>query len=196
MLNCRIFRTANISNRFSSANWKSYPHIEKPSWRYVDMFSSAYGRIFSYRKSAHAQTENQESSTSERGARVSYRTMFPEISTWASLLEPRFRYLSPGSEGEKCRALYHMRQTPFIHSARFLISSYFYIYVTVLKLFPPFGTSSLSQNSANLTISHAVLQKHSFQSSKLSLTSRFVVHGTCCCILKQSRCHLRMRMLK
>mgnify|MGYP006896130148 CR=1 FL=1 len=144
ILNCRIFKIANISNRFSSANWKSYPHVEKPSRRYVDMFSSAYGRIYSSRKSAHAQTENQESSTSERGARASYRTMFPEISTRSSLLEPSFRYLSPGSEEEKCRALDHMRQTPFIHSARFLTSSYFYIYVTVLKLFPPFGTSSMS----------------------------------------------------
>lgn len=101
ILNCRIFKIANISNRFSSANWKSYPHVEKPSRRYVDMFSSAYGRIYSSRKSAHAQTENQESSTSERGARASYWTMFPKISPRLSLLEPSFRWLLPDSEGEK-----------------------------------------------------------------------------------------------
>ena len=52
----------------------------------------------------------------------------------------RFRYLSPGSEGEKCRPLDHTRQIPFIHSSRFMECSNFYIYSTVFfRLFPPFG---------------------------------------------------------
>ena len=54
--------------------------------------------------------------------------------------EPRFRYLSPGSEGEKCRPLDHLWQTPFIHSARFIRSSSFHIYRAVFYLSPPFGT--------------------------------------------------------
>ena len=54
--------------------------------------------------------------------------------------EPRFRYLSPGREGEKCRPLDHVRQIPFIHSARIICSGNFYIYRTVFKIFPPFGT--------------------------------------------------------
>ena len=47
--------------------------------------------------------------------------------------ELRLRYLSPptGREGEISRPLYHMRQIPFIHSARFLDSTNFYIYGTV-----------------------------------------------------------------
>ena len=47
-------------------------------------------------------------STSGRGARALYQTMLPEISARRSLLEPSFRYLSPGSEGEKFRPLNHM----------------------------------------------------------------------------------------
>ena len=54
--------------------------------------------------------------------------------------EPRFRYLSPGREGEKCRPLDHRRQIPFIHSARFISSSNFQVYRTVFQLFLPCGT--------------------------------------------------------
>ena len=56
---------------------------------------------------AHAPVKYQSNSTSGRGARASYRTMLPEISARRSLLEPSFRYLSPGREGEKCRPLDH-----------------------------------------------------------------------------------------
>ena len=47
--------------------------------------------------------------------------------------ELRFRYLSSptGREGEISRPLDHMRQIPFIHSARFINSTNFYIYKTV-----------------------------------------------------------------
>ena len=54
--------------------------------------------------------------------------------------EPRFRYLSPGIEGEKCRPLDRRRQIPFIHSARLTSSINFYIYRLVFQLFPPCGT--------------------------------------------------------
>ena len=76
---------------------------------YVDIFFHEYGKNFSSRKPAHAQIKYQDNSTSGLGARASYRTMLPEISARRSLLgEPRFRYLSPGSEGEKCRPLDHL----------------------------------------------------------------------------------------
>ena len=52
-------------------------------WHLVDpthIFSQQYGKNFISRESAHAQIKHQDSSTSGRGARASYRTMFPEIS--------------------------------------------------------------------------------------------------------------------
>ena len=48
--------------------------------------SHYYGKNFSSREPAHAQTKHQDNSTSGRGARASYRTMFPEISARGSLL--------------------------------------------------------------------------------------------------------------
>ena len=49
--------------------------------------------------------------------------------------EPSFRYLFPGSEGEKCWPLDHRWQIPFIHSAQFTIRNQFlYIYNTVLVI--------------------------------------------------------------
>ena len=54
--------------------------------------------------------------------------------------EPSFRYLSPGREGEICRPLDHRRQIPFIHSARLICSSNFYIYRAMFQLYPPRGT--------------------------------------------------------
>ena len=54
-------------------------------------------------------------------------------------LDLSFRYLSPGSEGEKCRPLDPMRQIPFIHSSRFIECSDFYTYSRVFLLFPPCG---------------------------------------------------------
>ena len=56
--------------------------------------------------------------------------------------ELRFRYLSsPTSRvGERGRALDHIRQIPFIHSAQLIDSTNFYIYTTVLQIFFPYGT--------------------------------------------------------
>ena len=56
--------------------------------------------------------------------------------------ELRFRYLSSpiGREGEISRPLDHMRQIPFIHSARVIDSTNFYIYRTVFYIFFPCGT--------------------------------------------------------
>ena len=54
----------------------------------------------------------------------------------------RFRYLSSptGREGEISRPLDHMRQIPFIHSARLLSGTNFYIYRAVFQIFSPCGT--------------------------------------------------------
>ena len=56
--------------------------------------------------------------------------------------ELRFRYLSSptGREGEISRPLDHIRQIPFIHSARTRDSTNFYIYRTIFKMFSPCGT--------------------------------------------------------
>ena len=56
--------------------------------------------------------------------------------------ELRFRYLSPGSDGEKCWLLDDRWQIPFIHSSRFISSSNFYIYRAMFQLFPPCDTFS------------------------------------------------------
>ena len=78
-------------------------YLVYPMW----IFSPQIGKNFSSRVAAHAPRKYQSNSTSGRGARASYRTMLPEISARRSLLEPSFRYLSPGREGEKCRPLDH-----------------------------------------------------------------------------------------
>ena len=51
----------------------------------------AYDENFSSREIAHAQIKYQESSTSGRGARASYQTMFPEISARWSLWWAKFQ---------------------------------------------------------------------------------------------------------
>ena len=82
--------------------------------------------------------------------------MLPEISARRSLLDPSFRYLSPGREGEKCRPLDHARQIPFIHSDRFLIQSNFSTYRKVYQLFHPSGT----HNWVYMTIAHVPLSEN------------------------------------
>jgi len=57
------------------------------------------------------------------------RTILNEILAWRSLLEPRFRYLSPGRKGEKCQSLDHLWQIPFTHSVRFVITCNSCIYI-------------------------------------------------------------------
>ena len=57
----------------------------------------------------------------------------PRFRPGGRFCELRFRYLSSptGREGEISRPLDHMRQIPFIHSARLIDSTNFYIYRTV-----------------------------------------------------------------
>ena len=66
----------------------------------------------------------------------------PRFRPGGRFCELRFRYLSSptGREGEISRPLDHMRQIPFIHSARPLVSTNYYIYRTVLEIFSPCGT--------------------------------------------------------
>ena len=65
----------------------------------------------------------------------------PRFRPGGRFCELRFRYLSSpiGREGEISRPLDHMRQIPFIHSARLIDSTNFYIYSTVLYIFSPCG---------------------------------------------------------
>ena len=66
--------------------------------------------------------------------------MSPEISTRGSLFG-RAEFLIPvvtgqlGREGEKCRPLDHVWQTPFIHSTLFVITIIFCIYRKAFQLF-------------------------------------------------------------
>ena len=75
--------------------------------------------------------------------------------------ELSFRYLLPGSEGEKCRPLDHMWQTPFIHSVRVILSSNFYIYETFFYLFNPCGKFKGVMADTYATMAHALLNTQS-----------------------------------
>ena len=76
--------------------------------------------------------------------------------------ELSFRYLSPGSEGEKCRPLDHMWQIPFIHSTRSLTSSNSIYTTQRSSYFLLVVHSKLSLHGTRLTIAHALLYKHPF----------------------------------
>ena len=73
----------------------------------------------------------------KRGKRAQYLDGAPEISARWSLLEQRFGYLSPGSEGEKRRPLKHTFHIPSINSVQFVTTSHFYVYMKVYHLFLP-----------------------------------------------------------
>ena len=106
--------------------------------------------------------------------------------------ELSFRYLSPDSEGEKCRPLDHIWQIPFIHSGRLIIGGNFYIYVKFLQLFSPCGTSSIPWHRAYLIIAGALLQKHSLIFKVQRHHWSLVKFRTVWCILAQGMSHLRM----
>ena len=125
-------------------------------------FVREYGKNFSFKVAAHALTKYQSNSTSGRGARASYRTMLPEISARRSLLEPSFRYLSPGREGEKCRPLDHTWQIPFVHSARLVVGSNSYICNSILFISCMWYVQVYNHHHAYLTIAHALFHKHSY----------------------------------
>ena len=94
--------------------------------------------------------------------------------------ELRFRYLSSptGREGEISRPLDHMRQIPFIHSAR-LINDTNYIYIEQpSRYFLHVVRSGVYQCRAHLTIAHALLQGHSFRGSDPLLNSCCFSYGT------------------
>ena len=88
-----------------------------------------------------------------------------------------FRYLSPGSEGEKCQPLENLWQIPFTHSTRHLtcsnciyIKQRFSYFILVLHL-------NVSSYGEHFTITHAPLWKHSFQHSELISKSCCVAHN-------------------
>ena len=68
-----------------------------------------------------------------------FATRFRPVGRFCEL---RFRYLSSptGREGEISRPLDHMRQIPFILSARLIDTTNFNIYRTVFQIFSPCGT--------------------------------------------------------
>ena len=112
--------------------------------------------------------------------------MFPEISARWSLLEPRFRYLSPGSEGEKCRPLDHMWQIPFIHSVQFTVRSHFYTYVKVCQLFLPSGTWECVLVLYVFNHCACAFQKHWAQALKRLFKYFLLPNCTFRCVLTQN----------
>ena len=109
--------------------------------------------------------------------------------------ELRFRYLSSptGREGEISRPLDHMRQIPFIHSARLIESTNFYIYRTVFQIFCPCGAlrKVLMQSIFN-NCERALART---QISRLRPSCCFS-YGTLWGLLVQNRWHLRMRIVE
>ena len=104
---CLLFLS---SNKCSSTNWNRIHKLKNLTQ--TIMYSLHSKRIFFptnvvgtsvIEKQRMRKKIYQESSTSGRGARASNRKMFTEISARWSLLEPRFRYLSPGREGGRER---------------------------------------------------------------------------------------------
>ena len=85
----------------------------------------------------------------------------PRFRPGGRFCELSFRYLLPGSEGEKCRPLDHMWQTPFIHSVRVILRSNFYIYETFFYLLNPCGKFKGVMAATYSTNAHAPLNTQS-----------------------------------
>ena len=116
----------------------------------------------------------------------------PRFRPGGRFCELRFRYLSSpiGREGEISRPLDHMRQIPFIHSARFIHSTNFCIYTTVSWIFSPCGTlrcllmRSIFNNCA-CTLATKLLSR--FLGSGPVLRSSSFPYGWRRCTLTQNR---------
>ena len=121
---------ATPATSFLGSNEFSCSHLPKRQRGLCTSFSYLpLNVIVGQRRCYHFHKKRKMSSTSGRGATTSYRTMFPEILARWSLLEPRFRPLSLGSDKEKCRPLDHTWQIRFIHSVQILTTDHFYIYI-------------------------------------------------------------------
>ena len=88
----------------------------------------------------------------------------PRFRPGGRFCELRFRYLSSptGREGEISRPLDHMRQIPFIHSARSIIGTNFVYIQQHSSYFLHVVRLSVSCSGAYLTFALALLQKHSY----------------------------------
>ena len=104
--------------------------------------------------------------------------------------EPRFRYLSPGSEGEKCRPLDHRRQIPFIHSARLIHNSNFNIYRAMFQLFPPCGGFKVYLGTLHIW----QWRMHSCRSTHFKVQSQCLSHAEFRTVRAGAYWHLRMRI--
>ena len=150
--------------------------ILAPNWRSLYLFTLREYftcTCVNQQSTGLAYRHENERSTSGRGARASYRTMFPEILARWSLLEPSFRYLLPGSEGEKCRPLDHRWQVPFIHSVRLLIQLNFCVYIEASTSYS-FNVvrTSVSWYNVYFTTTHAPFRNSHFKFQ----TAYLIVH--------------------
>ena len=120
ILNCRIFKRAYISNKFSWANLKSYTQkwfvfiYPKRIFSVTNMVETSVPGYLRMRKQNTKTTVPLDAVPESRTERCS-----PKFRPCGRFLgEPRVRYLSARSEGEKTRPLVHFRQIPLICSGR------------------------------------------------------------------------------
>ena len=133
-------------------------------------------------------------STSGRGARAPYLTMFPEISARWSLSWAKFQIPVPRQWGREMSAPVPYVTDPF-HSLSSIYNQWQFIYIWQwFSYFLHLVPLSVFRYGAHFTVAHVLLQKHSFKGSDPLLQSCFVPYGTCCCWLSQNRWHLRMRV--
>ena len=99
--------------------------------------------------------------------------------------EPSFRYLSPGTGGEKCRTLDRRWQIPFIHSAQLTSCSIFYINRLLFELFPPCGTFKGAAVLCIFGNGACTLANTLFRLSESFFKSCCVPYGTCWRVLEE-----------
>jgi len=87
-----------------------------------DICSHEYGKKFSCKETAHAQQNAKTTVPLDVVPERRTKRCSPRFRPGDRFCEPSFRYLSPGSEGEKCGFLDPMWQIPFIHLPSFAIS--------------------------------------------------------------------------
>ena len=146
--------------------------------------------------------ENNDNSTSGRGARASYRTKFPEISARWSLFG-RAEFQIPvvtgqlSREGEKCWPLDHVWQIPFVHSTLIIVENNFSINI---KLFAVISSTWYFRESLGTVCTrqlcmrpcwktHLKAQSHHWSHcmfhAMMVLTDK--VHGICVCVIDEQR---------
>ena len=131
-----------LGTKFWSTNWMTDPHVKETGtskWRkHCHVFTWPYAIHFIPKNMVRTRVrgnlrmrKQNNRTTIPLDVVLGRRTerFPPRFRPVDCFCELRFRYLSSptGREGEISRCLDHMRQIPFIYSARLLVSTNFYI---------------------------------------------------------------------